>query len=99
MIHELKTEMQYFQAVISGRKLFEVRKNNRQFKQGDYVALNEINNGVYTGRCALLKIVYILSDKRYCADGYVVLGLEPCKVEPCMQVTVPVYGSNQCIGN
>ena len=39
MIHELKTYSEYFKAVISGEKPFEIRKNDRNFKVGDYIAL------------------------------------------------------------
>ena len=35
MIHELKTLPEYFEAVIKGKKLFEVRKFDRPFQKGD----------------------------------------------------------------
>lgn len=41
MTHHLKTMPEYFQAVIEGRKPFEVRKNDRGFKVGDRVILEE----------------------------------------------------------
>lgn len=41
MIHHLKTKPEYFQAVIDGRKPFEIRNNDRNFKQGDKVILEE----------------------------------------------------------
>lgn len=59
---------------------FEVRKNDRPYHTGDYVALNEWNSEQYTGKCTLQKIVYILNDPEYCKEGYVILGLEPCAI-------------------
>ena len=37
MIHELKIYPEYFKAVISGEKTFEIRKNDRPFatREGD----------------------------------------------------------------
>ncbi len=99
MIHALKTAPVHFEASTAGIKGFEVRKNDRPYNAGDYVALNEWNNEGYTGRCTLYKIVYILSDPEYCKEGYVVLGLEPCAIRtrgemgdpiPCER-GVPVY--------
>lgn len=80
MIHALKTKPKYFEELVAGVKKFEVRKNDRPYKIGDYVALNEWNGEQYTGKCILQKIVYILSDSEYCKEGYVVLGVEPCVI-------------------
>lgn len=41
MTHHLKTKREYFQAVIDGKKPFEIRLNDRDFKQGDKVILEE----------------------------------------------------------
>lgn len=39
--HSLKTWPQYFQAVLEGRKTYEVRVNDREFSFGDEVILQE----------------------------------------------------------
>lgn len=39
--HELKIWPEYFKAVREGRKTFEVRVNDRDFKEGDTVELME----------------------------------------------------------
>lgn len=41
MVHALKEHPEHFENVISGKKLFEIRKNDRDFKTGDLLALNE----------------------------------------------------------
>jgi ASC-1-like (ASCH) protein len=41
MIHELKIDPEYFAAVRNGEKQFELRRNDRNFSIGDYLALNE----------------------------------------------------------
>lgn len=46
MVHELKIEPDFFKDVLSGDKTFEIRENDRNFRIGDYLALNEIDDGV-----------------------------------------------------
>jgi hypothetical protein len=81
MIHALKQMPGYYDDVISGKKTFEVRKNDRPYKEGDLLALNEYDseNG-YTGRSCLVYIDYILNDSEYCKDGYIVMSIKPCLV-------------------
>lgn len=81
MIHALKTEHQYFEDVISGKKPFEVRKNDREFKVGDFLALNEISEDFrHTGRCCVVEVTYVLGDTRFAKEGYVTLGIRPCAI-------------------
>ena len=80
-VHHLKTVQPYFYDVISGRKTFEVRKNDRNFKVGDMLMLEEyIPMGArYTGIVSPYEITYILDSPEYCKAGYVVLGIKPPK--------------------
>lgn len=82
MIHELKILPEYFKAVVSGEKTFEVRKKDRPFSEGDLLALNEydVGNTYYTGNSCLVYVDYILDDADYCKDGYVVMSIKPCVV-------------------
>nr|DAJ14158.1 MAG TPA: activating signal cointegrator [Podoviridae sp. ctJ6o53] len=79
MIHALKTLPEYFEAVRNGDKTFELRKNDRNFKVGDYLALNEWDGKKYTGRSQLVKVRYILDPNEVmnCAAGYVIMRIAP----------------------
>ncbi|GHU42254.1 hypothetical protein FACS1894111_05890 [Clostridia bacterium] len=91
MIHALKIKPKFFEAAVSGKKTFEVRRNDRNFREGSFIALNEYDNEImdgitneserYTGRSALFRISYILDNTEYCKEGYVVLGIKPCFIE------------------
>lgn len=81
MIHALKTLPEYFDAVIRGRKTFEIRLNDRDFHVGDYLALNEFYpvHG-YTGKSCMVQVDYILNNPDYLQPGYVALAFKPCAV-------------------
>lgn len=69
MTHALKTWPQYFKDIQGGRKNFELRKDDRPFKEGDTVILQEWlvgNDGGYSGHEVHREISYILRD----ADGF-----------------------------
>lgn len=89
MIHALKTEPEFFDAVIHGDKTFEVRENDRDFRVGDYLALNELDDTrtEYTGRSVLLYVSYVLKDERFCKSGYAVIGFKMCAVYELMSNT------------
>ncbi len=72
-IHELKTEPQFFHAIIAGLKTFEIRFNDRNFKVGDELRLREYDTDHYTGR-EIFRIVTYLTDFMQC-EGYVVMSL------------------------
>ncbi len=71
--HYLDCETEYYQATEHGDKLFELRKNDKNFKLGDMVYLKEVVNGIETGRTLLSKeITFIMYgnvhgiEKGYC---------------------------------
>jgi Domain of unknown function (DUF3850) len=88
MEHELKTWMPYYEAVLSGDKPFEVRRNDRCFHRYDVLWLREwdqcnaerdsltSDNAHYTGRHHKRPITYVLTGVEFgVREGYVVLGL------------------------
>lgn len=64
MIHELKTINPYFQKSYEKQKTFEVRNNDRNFKVGDIVRLNEYHEkrNFFSGRYVEGVITYILRE-------------------------------------
>lgn len=82
MIHELKILPNYFADVISGKKTFEARRNDRPYKVGDLLALNEYipEEKRYTGNSCLVYIDYILNDEGYCKKDHIVMSIKPCAV-------------------
>ena len=77
--HNLKLETQYFDAAISGKKNFEVRFDDRQFRAGDTVVLREWDSEKqdYTGRLIGGVISYVLRDFPSLKEGHVVFGYFP----------------------
>ncbi len=75
MIHELKIAPIYFEAVISGKKAFEVRKDDRKYQENDVLILKEYDNNAYTGREYAVIVTYILRGE-YCKDGYCIMSIK-----------------------
>ncbi len=75
-VHNVKLGATFFEDVKSGRKSFELRKNDRGYKEGDMITLHEYKDGSETGRCITKKIVYILEEFQGLKEGYCILGLE-----------------------
>lgn len=48
--HELKILPKWYVDVESSKKNFEIRRNDRDFKVGDTLILQEYEEGSYTGR-------------------------------------------------
>jgi hypothetical protein len=69
--HELKIARKHFKPIAGLEKRFEIRKNDRNFKEGDTILLKEYHKGKYTGKELLVEIGYILQDFEGLADGYI----------------------------
>ena len=61
--HSLKTWPEPFEAVLRGIKNFELRVNDRDFKEGDVLELREFDpvSQAYTGRTVCRCITYIIA--------------------------------------
>lgn len=79
MTYELKIWPEYFDAVDSGKKTFEVRKLDRLFGIGDTLLLREWSptNG-YSGRETQREITYVMVGGQWgLSEGNCILGLKP----------------------
>lgn len=74
--HKLKTWVEYFQLCKTGQKSFEVRKNDRDYKVGDTIILEEWDNEkqTYTGEKLTMAVGYILHGGQFGIEkGYCVM--------------------------
>lgn len=74
-IHELKTWAEFFKAIQSGEKTFEIRNNDRNFQVGDMLLLREydLETDRFTGRETIKQITYITDFLQN--DGYGVMSI------------------------
>lgn len=85
MIHQIKLQRQFFEKKIEGRKAWELRLDDRDYRIGDYLGENEVDEaGDYTGRFVIEKIVDILypgeAPDGALGKGYVILSTVPCDI-------------------
>ena len=85
MTHNLKIFPRFYEAVKSGKKTFEIRKNDENFQVGDSLRLLEFVpvNKKFSGRQMRARVTYVLKNDAECSDGeqfglkrgYAILGL------------------------
>lgn len=81
--HTLKICEKYADAVMSGAKTFEIRKNDRGYKVGDKIVFKVVTNKGYYARAAarhplngmVYRIGYILDGFEGLAQKYVALAI------------------------
>ena len=82
-MNTLKVFIKYADAIMSGTKTFEIRKNDRNFKVGDKIVFDVVSNeGISIGAAArhplngqTYRIDYILADFEGLAQNYVALAI------------------------
>lgn len=74
--YEVKTAPSYFEAAMAGKKMFELRKNDRNYQVGRKLLQKEFKDNEYTGRELLQEITYLLEDYTGLEDGYCILGVK-----------------------
>lgn len=80
-VHELKILPEYFDAVISGDKRFEFRKNDRDFHVFDILRLKEWDLDKYTGREIDVEVRFVLQQFPGMERGYCVMSIIPLTAE------------------
>lgn len=80
-IHILKIQKEFAMAIIDGRKRFEIRKNDRDFKTGDLLIMRPWNEtrGFLPFHPIVTEITFMTDFEQ--RDGYVVLGIKVFKPE------------------
>lgn len=77
VIHEVKSWPEHFSATMFGQKSFDLRRNDRDYKVGDYLIFKEYDPGTmqYTGRVLTRQVNYILQGVFGLPEDMVILGL------------------------
>lgn len=73
--HRVKSWSHLFVPIVEGRKVHDLRVDDRGFEVGDIMVLQEYDviSGTYTGRETRREITYITSDKFPCAFSSAIL--------------------------
>ena len=61
-VHRIKVLTPYYQDLVDRKKSFELRINDRDYRVGDTVILEEYTGEFFTGRGIRRKIKYVLKD-------------------------------------
>jgi len=78
--HTLKLKDEYWNEVFEGRKTFEIRKNDRNFKRSDTVSFIRIRTNESVLPEGLFIITYVYSGELM-PDDYVVFAMVPVSGE------------------
>ena len=90
IIHELKTDPAVYGAVRTGEKTFEIRKDDRNFKAGDYLLLRKTHNTgaeiaagatvkYAEGEEMMVKVIYVLHGPCYgLIEGWCIMSIVRC---------------------
>lgn len=69
----------YYKAVYTGKKTFELRKDDADYQVGDTLVLREWTGTKYTGHSCECRITYILrnAERFGLQEGYCILSISP----------------------
>lgn len=79
--HDVKCSPTYFRQVQGGNKTFELRLNDRDYREGDTIILREFDRGAngckgdYTGDSVIRKIGYVLQGYPGLQQNYCIMSL------------------------
>lgn len=73
--HKLKLAKMFFNDMQTGRKPFDLQKNDREYQLGDVIEYREMDNGEPTGRVIEKEITYILEGFVGLKEDYCILAL------------------------
>lgn len=73
-VHQIRIATTYFEDAESGKKPFELRKNDRNYKEGDILEMMEFKDGRNTGRVIRKLVTYLLENYTGLQEGYCIMG-------------------------
>lgn len=76
MTHTIKIWPEFFKKLKTKKKPFEIRKNDRGYKEGDILILLEWKDGQYTGNAECREVTYVLDEHEGLQEGYAILGIK-----------------------
>lgn len=79
-VHQIRLSSQYFDDVCSGKKSFEFRKNDRNYKVGDILEMTEFKDGKNTGRTVRVIVTYFLNGFTGMEDDYCIMAIKVMSV-------------------
>lgn len=83
-LHVLKIKRQYFNDILSGQKTFELRKNERDYKVGEYIRFINSNGCAFPETNKhLFKIIYVLKNvpEYGLSNGYCIFGFRSVSIQ------------------
>lgn len=79
-VHQIRLASMYFDDIVSGKKTFELRKNDKEYKEGDFLEMLEFADGKNTGRSVKVLVTYLLENYTGIEDGYCIMGTKVISV-------------------
>lgn len=76
MIHHLKIEPKYYSDIKEGYKTFEIRFNDRDFKENDILNLREFADENFTGNFIEVKAISVIKNYPGVKEDYVLMYIE-----------------------
>jgi len=77
MIHNLKIEEKYLNAIKNGSKTFEIRYNDRGYQVGDILVFQDPRE---ESEKYIVLVTFIIDDERFCKENFVVMSIKPTKL-------------------
>lgn len=86
MMHKIKIQKSFADAIMDGRKTFEIRFNDRGYQSGDQISFEVVDSSMFVSfhkiKERIFEITYVLSGYGL-KDNYVVFGIKPYKEVEC----------------
>lgn len=74
-VHKIKCYHEYFKKMWLYKKLFEVRKDDRDYRENDILEIWETDSPYKVKRIIIATVDYILKDFEGLKDGFVVMSI------------------------